>query len=910
MSLQPLPLQRTTARKRATAADDSSCDAASEHNAPPRARKTPAVGFIPRLKEDLIVVRFDEETVEVIDHDHVEESDRNHMENWNCKTSSGGVGGRGAPHNSTEQVETDYLTSFGELVSTTVAHTYEGMKTLFFGGAHLQGRRSRSADDDATAIAARRRSQATAHGLGGGSPPPFLSLGGGGRATATGGPNMRNGVGILKNASRPLARARDTFALRGQFRHPAESADEHQTLHHNIATDGGRRLPRRPQQHDLPFQGGPPPPLHPAVGEDAAGNAAAVARRPAPTRPPPPLRARIQHLLSATLPITDPGNTTRLPFGQTQTALQYVFFHLVPHCRPPPSWYKESYENFRSAVRGRAAVTREVTTGAGISLENLADIAEQFVSHIVKRDAERPVVDVACERALAVVDNSHRGLDFGSFQKAYGMVLELADVEERAVPAPSHGVFLEGLGTPTDNWDNKINLLGHRAFRKLMKAVVGRRRAEHASQEKRSENPPYNRGEELQLVPPALFRDEVVLSAREDLVPEERNQLVPPIRAIPCETEHGIPCGPLSPVLERSEYPHSFEQGSSPARDQTVGCRSRTSSSDSRRSDRLSVEEVLQEMSPKKAEFVQSPPRGAPPPGGGGLLRPPPRETVSDRTTTRTSSCGTGGGPRRASRSPRGDQQPPPVRRASSARPTIRRQSLAVCINSEIVIPRFEQRSVSNDYQFLEKKGKGAFGAVFKVNHKRTGVFRACKSLKISSTQDRGLIETEIEVMKSLDHINVARLHECYVIGEGGGGGLVAGRDSSSRASSLRRSSARPPAETNVYLIMELCEGGTLLDKIVHGRPVPENLASLYLKQLLSALSYCHGRGLTHRDIKPDNVLFSENCLKVIDFGLSDFLRKTVGGVLPRCGTPHYMAPEMYRGEVYDQQVQSVRRIF
>merc|ERR1719183_2717008 len=108
--------------------------------------------------------------------------------------------------------------------------------------------------------------------------------------------------------------------------------------------------------------------------------------------------------------------------------------------------------------------------------------------------------------------------------------------------------------------------------------------------------------------------------------------------------------------------------------------------------------------------------------------------------------------------------------------------------------------------------------------------------------------------MKQLDHPNVLRLYECYYDGD-----------------------------QSIYLIVELCNGGSLIDRILYHnrqlkRPMSERQSAGYLQQILAALAYCHTLTIVHRDIKPDNLLFvnrkSDSALKVIDFGLSDFMDK------------------------------------
>ncbi|KZV50880.1 CDPK-related kinase 3-like [Dorcoceras hygrometricum] len=101
----------------------------------------------------------------------------------------------------------------------------------------------------------------------------------------------------------------------------------------------------------------------------------------------------------------------------------------------------------------------------------------------------------------------------------------------------------------------------------------------------------------------------------------------------------------------------------------------------------------------------------------------------------------------------------------------------------------------------------------------------------------------------------------------------------------------------NVYIIMELCEGGELLDRILSkGGRYSEEEAKLIVVQILSIVSFCHLQGVVHRDLKPENFLFTSRSedadMKLIDFGLSDFIRpdERLNDIV---GSAYYVAPEV-----------------
>ncbi|KAL9686506.1 hypothetical protein QQ045_023966 [Rhodiola kirilowii] len=101
----------------------------------------------------------------------------------------------------------------------------------------------------------------------------------------------------------------------------------------------------------------------------------------------------------------------------------------------------------------------------------------------------------------------------------------------------------------------------------------------------------------------------------------------------------------------------------------------------------------------------------------------------------------------------------------------------------------------------------------------------------------------------------------------------------------------------NVYVVMELCEGGELLDRILsRGGRYKEEDAKAIVVQILSVVAYCHLQGVVHRDLKPENFLFAtkeeDAPMKVIDFGLSDFIR-TDQRLNDIVGSAYYVSPEV-----------------
>eukprot|EP01066_Platyproteum_vivax_P007222 Platyproteum_vivax@DN2772_c0_g1_i2.p1 len=162
--------------------------------------------------------------------------------------------------------------------------------------------------------------------------------------------------------------------------------------------------------------------------------------------------------------------------------------------------------------------------------------------------------------------------------------------------------------------------------------------------------------------------------------------------------------------------------------------------------------------------------------------------------------------------------------------------------------------------------GHGAFGSVFKAVHKATKQARAIKMVPLYSITNVDMFRNEVDHLKHLDHPNVIKLFEFY------------------------------ETDRHFYMVLELCTGGELFDKIVDRGVFSEREAALVIYQMLQAVNYCHGNNIMHRDLKPDNFLFQDKTdtsrIKLIDFGLAEKFKK--GEVLSeRAGSFFYMAPEM-----------------
>ena len=141
-----------------------------------------------------------------------------------------------------------------------------------------------------------------------------------------------------------------------------------------------------------------------------------------------------------------------------------------------------------------------------------------------------------------------------------------------------------------------------------------------------------------------------------------------------------------------------------------------------------------------------------------------------------------------------------------------------------------------------------------------------------SSSENHSLtINKEINILKSLDHPNIIKVYEFY------------------------------SSKKYIYIISELCTGGELFDKIVEVKYFSESAACNIMRQLLSAVAYCHEKGVIHRDLKPENILIESSeekdkeffHIKVIDFGTCEILKKKK--LTEQIGTSFYIAPEVLK---------------
>jgi serine/threonine-protein kinase len=182
------------------------------------------------------------------------------------------------------------------------------------------------------------------------------------------------------------------------------------------------------------------------------------------------------------------------------------------------------------------------------------------------------------------------------------------------------------------------------------------------------------------------------------------------------------------------------------------------------------------------------------------------------------------------------------------------------------------------DYQVVERIGAGGMGAVYKVRNLITDRLEAMKVLLPDLREASDLAERfsrEIKVHASLVHPNIAALHTALRV------------------------------EHQLLMIMELVEGASLAQRLRQG-PIQVLESVGYTRQVLSALSYAHERGVIHRDIKPANIMVTPSkVVKLMDFGIatttgSGKLQSRLTATGMALGSLHYMSPEQVKASAPD----------
>ncbi|EKX33861.1 hypothetical protein GUITHDRAFT_81068 [Guillardia theta CCMP2712] len=186
---------------------------------------------------------------------------------------------------------------------------------------------------------------------------------------------------------------------------------------------------------------------------------------------------------------------------------------------------------------------------------------------------------------------------------------------------------------------------------------------------------------------------------------------------------------------------------------------------------------------------------------------------------------------------------------------------------------QFLNENPADHYKMPPKSiGQGGMGTIYRGT--KDGKDYAIKKLALSKQTDLPALQNEIAMMKTSAHPNVVEYFESYMF------------------------------DRCLWVVMELMDGGSLTNLIQKRKEFTEEEMAGFMKASIDAIAFLHGQGRIHRDIKSDNVLInSRGEVKIADFGFCVQLTQEKDMRQSMVGTPYWMAPELVRGQTYDQKV-------
>lgn len=193
-------------------------------------------------------------------------------------------------------------------------------------------------------------------------------------------------------------------------------------------------------------------------------------------------------------------------------------------------------------------------------------------------------------------------------------------------------------------------------------------------------------------------------------------------------------------------------------------------------------------------------------------------------------------------------------------------------------------------YKIRNILGQGAFSTVYRTRHSLTNLQYAIKKINIDKLTkvENEYVKSEVLIMQQIRHDNIVRLIEII------------------------------QNSNNMYLVLEFCNSGTVKDMILYFKEYNKNKERImiyYFEQMTNALIFLSNNKILHRDLKPQNILINSIMsthrnyheyklftLKICDFGFSKIIQKEkMNNTI--CGSPLYLAPEMFFSDNYDEQV-------
>ena len=190
-----------------------------------------------------------------------------------------------------------------------------------------------------------------------------------------------------------------------------------------------------------------------------------------------------------------------------------------------------------------------------------------------------------------------------------------------------------------------------------------------------------------------------------------------------------------------------------------------------------------------------------------------------------------------------------------------------------------EERPSIGEYWLGRTVGLGSSAKVKLGEHKTKGTKVAIKIVKKSKFKSKPDLKTklqrEISLMRIFDHPHLLKLLDVYETDE------------------------------RLYLVLEYVANGELFDYLVEIGSLSAQLALKFFSQIVYGLDFLHTHGICHRDLKPENILLDDkDNVKIGDFGFARWMRMNIAET--SCGSPHYAAPEVIKGEPYDGRAADV----
>ncbi|XP_036055388.1 serine/threonine-protein kinase Nek4 isoform X2 [Onychomys torridus] len=189
-------------------------------------------------------------------------------------------------------------------------------------------------------------------------------------------------------------------------------------------------------------------------------------------------------------------------------------------------------------------------------------------------------------------------------------------------------------------------------------------------------------------------------------------------------------------------------------------------------------------------------------------------------------------------------------------------------------------------YCYVRVVGRGSYGEVTLVKHRRDGKQYVIKKLNLrnASSRERRAAEQEAQLLSQLKHPNIVTYKESWE----GGDGLL-------------------------YIVMGFCEGGDLYRKLKEqkGQLLPESRVVEWFVQIAMALQYLHEKHILHRDLKTQNVFLTRtNIIKVGDLGIARVLEHHGDMASTLIGTPYYMSPELFSNQPYNYKLPPMPKVY